>query len=167
MNVTHDFDNIWYATEKRARSATKLIVYDDIGTLIIKGNGLLFAGSKTDQIFEEIHDISLSRQSLNWITYLVAIVVFTPINWVCYLIFNALFDISVQSFAAVILSIIACGILAGLSTKWIIIEHRSINGELTRSYFADGSKIGWGGIFGGTRKLHSDLVKVLETHSSA
>ena len=42
--------------------------------------------------------------------------------------------------------------------QWVQVEY----GQGKKAYFADGTWLGWKGLFGGTKHLHAEVVKVVE-----
>ena len=135
--------NVWYASERKAKSATKFLAFDDKGTFEITKTFLNFTGRKTSFKIEKesIKNMCLVRQTINWVVYLV---------------FNLFFILTGQIFILLIADVI--GLLIALNTKWVCITY--LQGTETKNiYIADNSSFGWGGIFGGTRKMFQIVKK--------
>ncbi len=120
MDNSEIVKNIWFASEKRALSASKFLVYDDQGSLEVDGDKLIFLSSKERLIFDQIQDISLSRQRWNWITWILGLLIILPIYFVCYLFFSALLNWG-DIFIYLCLACVVVGIFMGFKTKWIIL----------------------------------------------
>lgn len=62
---------VWYASEKRIKSITKFVVFDDSGTLEISDKAIKFIGPihKITINKSDIRDISLVKQNINWVSY--------------------------------------------------------------------------------------------------
>ena len=91
MDNSEIVKNIWFASEKRALSASKILVYDDQGSLEVDGDKLIFLSSKERLIFDQIQDISLSRQRWNWIAWILGLLIILPIYFLCYFFKHMLF----------------------------------------------------------------------------
>ena len=155
MSSDKEIRNIWYATERRAKSPTKLIVYDEIGCLKLRNGLIEFISSDINILIKQIIEIKLVRQRPNWIIYIVGF----PISlFLSFYTWNLMFEIAFIYFFIGILIVAIIGLSIGLSTRWVRLKHLDETGEITFSYFADGDKKGWGGIFGGTKRLFSILL---------
>jgi len=149
--------DVWYASEKRAKDSFKLFVYDDLGTLEIKPGQINFVGRNHTLSIDNVRHISLMRQTWNWNMYLLVNILLLPVCFFLYWFLNPVIGIEVRTIIVVVVAVNLLGLLVGVSTKWVEIEHGSSVGSVCRSYFADGSRKGWSGIFGGTRKLYESL----------
>jgi len=167
-------ENIWYATRERAESISKTIVYDDKGKLLLSEEAIAFEGNKLKLRVErrKIRNMSLVTQKLPIKSYavsalaslvfwvpLLAIVLF--ISVILAFVLKNLFVIVGCMGAAILmfpLSILA-GMAVGLSMKWVKIDYLDDKGKEESAYFFDGSKLGWGGIFGGTKRLYGAISK--------
>ena len=70
MNEMH-FQQVWFADEKRNLSATKMVVFSDRGCLKVKPDRLIFKGKKSELQISNIKGVSLARQRINWVAYLI------------------------------------------------------------------------------------------------
>lgn len=147
----------WYASERRARNSFKLFVYDDQGTLEIGQGQINFIGRKQTLRIGDVRHISLVRQTWNWKMYLLVNILLLPVYFFLYWFLNPIVGIEVRTIIVVVIAVNLLGLLIGFSTKWVEIEHGDSKDAFSRSYFADGSRKGWAGIFGGTRKLYELL----------
>lgn len=157
MTNLNTFKNVWYATEKRAKSASKLLVYDDVGSVEIRNGTFEFLGSTIGIRIDEINRIYLGRQKVNWLTYLIGMVIFVPISYLCYLPLKFIAGINSNFLVWLWIIAIVFGLVVGISTKWVVIEHKDSNGVTVKSYFADGASHGWKGVFGGTQRMYHRL----------
>jgi hypothetical protein len=146
------FPTVWYATPARVRSITKWIVFDDRGPLEISGSGLQYKGKHYGVAATQILSVKLTRQSIAWVSFLIA-------NALIVAYFLYLSPNRDQPVFLVSILIIAnlFGLSVGMGTKWIQVEYEDASGQAHTAYFADGSALGWGGIFGGTSKLYHAL----------
>jgi hypothetical protein len=154
------FQQVWFADEKRNSSVTKMLVFSDKGLLEAEPDRLMFKGNKLALQISNIKDVSLARQKLNWISYLItnvaAIVYFA-------LLIKLIPDFySWSSLLTLLLVSNIFGLVVGYSTKWVRIEYSDDDNKNTLAFFADGSSFGWGGIFGGTIKMYKTLKSSLE-----
>jgi hypothetical protein len=163
--MTRLFPNVWYATPDRAASLTKLVVFDDSGSLEVSPQGCTFSGKRG------ILDLgtstgSLARQRLPWVTYALMNAVLVPVLLLCvWFLLGATLDLASGWFLVVIAAVIVVmaaanvlGLLVGISTPWVLVEYKDKYGKARQAYFADASGIGWGGIFGGTKRMYQALA---------
>jgi hypothetical protein len=151
------FAQIWYATPGRARSRSKWLVYDDVGTLSIDGTQFSFQGNSTRLERQILESAVLTRQRVNIVTYLlVCLVAFLPYALIAYGV-HLIFHVPVIIVLVACYSVVPIGLGIGLSTKWIRIRFSSEQGEPGEAYFADGGSQGWRGIFGGTRRVFCEI----------
>ncbi len=73
------YDIIWYATPQRARSRTKWIVYDDVGTLAIENSQFSFRGTRTQVEPTKIESLVLTRQNVNIVSYFIVCLLVLPV----------------------------------------------------------------------------------------
>ena len=156
------FSNIWFADEQRIRSISKLLVLSDKGSLRIKQNSFEFRGKKSSLRMTKIRQISIVNQQISRIVLLIT----NLLSGVFLLVLGSQLppDIFHPKYIFAIISIIAIlggdalALLVVHNTKWIKLEY-----DIERvAYFADGSILGWGGLFGGTKKLFRKLVTHLQ-----
>lgn len=151
----NNFPNVWYASEEKIKSASKRIVFDDLGPFNISESTLEFKGGENYIQIEKsnIENILITKQKINWITY--AIINISMILW---FFFVYAFSIKLTlTFFAALLVLNGLGLLINVNTKWILIEFIDQNKNLKKAYFANGSLLGWSGIFGGTQKLYHSI----------
>lgn len=148
--------NIWYADEARADSPKKLLVYSDTGALNLTSSGLQFSGNETELNIGHITKLYLDRQSLNWVAYLVGLLIFAFLDvalgtgaemllgtgWVLSKLFIMLAPI--------------CILLFWLPMKWLVVEYDA-EGEQRRAYFSLADLNGFKGLFGGNQKLLREI----------
>lgn len=137
---------IWYASETRALSALKFIVYEDKGRLKLEHDVLSFQGKYNDFQIKQIKEIQLARQMVNWPIHLIG----------CSVLAYFLIQRGFAPVPAVTITVLAMvlGISVGYSTKWVKVTYQTSQGRTTSAWFADGGGRGWSGIFGGTSRLY-------------
>jgi len=54
------------------------------------------------------------------------------------------------------------GLIVGNNTKWVRVDYSDEGNRYNRAFFADGSSLGWRGVFGGSEKMHKMLLAALE-----
>ena len=158
MNEMH-FQQVWFADEKRNLSATKMVVFSDRGCLEVKPDRLIFKGKKSELQISNIKDVSLVRQRINWVAYLIMNLVL--VAYFAWLIKDTP-DIFSWPFLMVMLLIgDIFGVIVGYNTKWVRVEYSDGNRD-NRAFFADSSSLGWGGIFGGTENMDKMLLATMK-----
>jgi len=165
--VSFESSQVWYASDRRARSAHKVFVYDDIGSLIVRPNIIEFRGAEARLTISPVERLHRARQSLNWVMYLLANLAMAPVYamwW--YLI--AWFIASAEKY--VVLSVVALnlvGLAIGRSVTWMVVTGRDGAGQPVRVWFASGENRGWAGIFGATRRLYQQVQRALQPEANA
>ena len=160
-----EFAQVWYSSETRAKSRTKFIVFDDVGTLMAEQARLEFRGRVHHIEIAPVATPLLVAQHLNTVTHVIAL-------GVSALIVVPTLAILVQNLWVIgvglltLLAVDGAGILLG-RTKWILIRGRNPDGTEVNCYFADGSALGWGGKFGGTRRMFNAIQGVLKKANAA
>lgn len=142
------FENMWYASAKKAKSRSKRIVYDDKhGVLTINrtNNTFSYLGDKVRIENAVVKAVASRKQSFHYWGYAV------------YALPLIIFYVAKQDVLYGMLGILA-GVLVGsfiwYSMKWIVIEYQMPNKDkLEWAWFYDGSYNGWGGIEGTSKKL--------------
>jgi len=152
--VIHD---IWYATEKRARSATKLMVYDDTGRIVSSGGKLEFQGSLYHITLDSIKSISLASQRWNWVAWIIMFLVMIPSAFAGYVLLEKLFGLGKHFFIFCVACVILSFLIGVCPDTWIKIDHAGPEGKTVASYFACA---GWRGRFGRTKKLFHQLCSM-------
>jgi hypothetical protein len=139
----------WYASRKRIESTTKLIVFDDRGSLERSGDKLRFNGKKRTLEMSDLSTVEITGHKTNWVMYLVVNILLIPYFW--------LVGTPLVAAIAILVLANAFGLLVSLRTKWVHVAFRDAGGAPGEAYFADASTFGWGGILGGTQKLFEKL----------
>lgn len=139
----------WYASRQRIESATKLIVFDDRGSLECVGGKLIFHGRKRTLEMSDLSGIEIAGHKTNWVMYVIVNILLIPYFWL----------VGTPLVAAIVILALAnaFGLGVSLKTKWVHVAFRDANGATGEAFFADASSFGWGGIFGGTQKLFDNL----------
>jgi len=151
------FSPVWYASPRRARSRTKWLVYDDVGTLSVEGAQFSFEGNSTRLDRQIVESAVLTRQRVNIVSYLlVCLAALLPYSLIAYGA-HLLFHVRVIVVLSACYSVVPIGLSIGLSTKWIRVTFSSEQGEPGEAYFADGGSQGWRGILGGTRRVFREI----------
>jgi hypothetical protein len=151
--MTNHFSSVWYATPRRVESITKLIVFDDQGSLDVSEDSFEFRGRKLKFVVQRILRVTLTSQRIPWTTYLILnVVVFA------FLLLSSRTSLEVTIVLLAVANLF--GLLIGKCTRWVEVEYEGESEEPQRAYFADGSALGWGGIFGGTRRLYRALARL-------
>jgi len=136
------------------------MAFTDIGSMYIKTGSLDFKGKKLAIKIANVKETSLVRQRINWIIYLTMDVFF-----IIYFAFLAKEFPGVFSFSFLFLFLLignAFGLIVGYSTKWVQIRYFDERNKIAQAFFADGSFLGWNGIFGGTEKMYQTLRSLLK-----
>jgi len=137
------FPQVWFADEKRNLSVTKMVVFSDRGCLEVKPDRLIFKGKKSELQISNIKGVSLARQRINWVAYLIInLILIAYFAW----LINISPDIYSWPFLLVLLLISdMVGLIVGYNTKWVRVEYSDGNRD-NRAFFADGSSLGWRGV---------------------
>ena len=144
-----EFRPVWYAGKDKIESVTKFIVFDDRGTLTVAPGRMRYAGRKNSLDITDVLDLSLVKQRVNWVTYVITVSIASV-----YLLFQGFSPIAVVLIMAVAVGL---GVLIGANTKWVRVAYRAGAGT-KEAYFADGSLLGWGGLLGGTTRLFNAIA---------
>ena len=154
---------VWYATDQRARSAHKVFVYDDIGSIVVCANRIEFHGQQARLVISPVDGLNLKRQSWNWVMYLVALLAMSPI-YAAWWYLLAFFVVSPGKYLILgLLALVVVAWVLGGSVIWVVAAGRDDGGRPIRVWFASGLHRGWGGIFGGTRRLLQGMRQALES----
>lgn len=147
------FGSVWYASEEKARSLTKWLVFEDRGALQVTPSGMTFTGRAGPLQIDGVRRVSLTRQRMPWFIYLIAAVIIV--------VFAAVLSELSEVPLWIVLVAAAIGYVwsAGLQaiTPWVVVEYTDRHGDVRRAYFADGSALGWGGLFGGTKRMLREM----------
>ena len=128
--------SVWYATPEKFNSRTKLIVFNDRGSLEFFAGEMQFQGGKYDLFIRNIGNVSLCRQRLPWVSYLIvnipniviAVGLAAALSYIAVLAAIAV----VGFFAAIVITTNLLGILVAMSTKWIQVEYEDEFGHARR-----------------------------------
>lgn len=158
---------VWYASDRRARSVHKVFVYDDIGSLTVHPNKIEFQGAETRLTISTVDRLDRARQSWNWAMYLLANLAMSPVYalWWYVTAWLLIAPGKYVVFAVVALNLV--GITIGRSVTWIVVTGRDDDGQPVRAWFASGENQGWAGVFGATKRLYQGALQGLqpETHA--
>jgi hypothetical protein len=143
------FGSVWCATPEKFNGMVKYIVYDDRGSLSIAPDEVHFAGRKMNLSVRKVVAVSLARQQVPWPLYAIVNLVFLALlvaeRWdglsAGFLIAGDIFGLSIA-----------------LTTKWVRVDYQDESSTRRSVYFADGSRLGWGGILGGTKDLYGAIL---------
>ena len=142
-------DKVWYCSYDFYNKLFKIIAYEDIGKLNITSTCLKFDGQQRKFLIsnDEILDMELINNRIRWINLLVinGFSLFYLLNARNSLLYVLGFMIIINGLYFLIIP----------SVKWIKITTARKNVVL----LADGRIRGWGGIFGGTRKLFIEMTE--------
>jgi len=129
----------------------KFIATDDRGSLAMSSDGIQFVGRKLDVTVTRIVAVSLTRQQIPWPSYAV-------LTLLGVLLFAIIYSLPLAAAVALVIAGDLFGLWVAVSTKWVRVDYQDESGSRRSAYFADGSKRGWGGIFGGTNVLYRAIV---------
>jgi hypothetical protein len=139
-----EFQPTWYATPNRARSVTKWIVYDDVGTIDVRNGQVSFQGKKLRLEWGTVTDVILTRQRVNWVSHLIVAVASLPMYLLIAFALNRMFSVPMSNVLMVCYLFVALAPLIG-STKWIRVSFGAQKGVPSEAWFADGGFLGWRG----------------------
>ena len=128
------FPTVWSATRQRVQSMSKLVVFDDRGSLEESAGKLRFAGKKTQLERGDICAIELTAQTVNWVAYAVVDVAIIVYFW--YL------ELPLALAVVIFIAANGFGLLIGTQTKWVHVAYRDGAGRTGEAYFADASRMG-------------------------
>lgn len=148
------FGSVWFATKARHNSRSKWFVFDDRGALQLTPSGLSFSGRKRPVTISHIRRVSLTRQQMPWISYLVVAAVLL----LYFSILSALTQFPFWILLVLMIIVFLYGLLIGYNTRWVEVEYSVRQDEPNWAYFADASRFGWGGLFGGARRLYEVIA---------
>lgn len=154
MKTLHS--NIWYADEARADSPKKLLVYSDIGTLNLTSSSLQFSGKETELNIGHITKLSLGRQRLNWVSYLIGLLIFVFLDLVLGSGMEMLAGTGWVLSKLFVMLAPVCILLFWLPMKWLVVEY-VVENEQRRAYFSHADLNGFKGLFGGNQKLLREI----------
>jgi hypothetical protein len=148
--------DVWYSSESRLRDRSRWIVYDDIGELNVASDSIDFIGRRIQFSLAHVERTRLVHQPIPRTTFLLAstlgLLFLLPL---AVLLAQSLPVLGVALFVAFTLLVSTrMGLVVSRAARWVEVSGVSSSGEVRRCFFADGSRLGWGGIFGGTRRLY-------------
>jgi hypothetical protein len=144
---------IWYASDKRALSCLKVLVFDDKGALAVRDGVIRFAGERGAKclIIEKIDAVEMASQNSNWPVHLAAATALIGL-------FTARgYPVIVTATIVIMTAII--GISIGRATKWVRVAYRTEDGKSAAAWFADGSGFGRAALIGGSQMLYDVIRK--------
>jgi len=147
--------SVWYATRKKIKSPTKMVVFSDRGALQISDDGLSFQGKKYTVSPKKVVSVALVRQTIPWVSYLIVNAVV-----IAYLVGMYGRRMDPALLIGIMVGANFFGLAVGLLSKWIRVSYLDESGQTDEAYFADGSMLGWGGVFGGTRTLYQAIAPI-------
>lgn len=156
------FTDVWYTTEDQIMRPRRNFSYRIKGTLELLPDGFVLRYEQLALPIWRIRSVTLTRQQLPWIDYLVG----GAIYLLLFLGGESL--ASSLPFAALMASIaVLIWALGDWNTKWVRVEYLDERNYLSRTYFAEASHLGLGGIFGGTERLYESLRTRLNAEVTA
>lgn len=151
MNIDN-FPKVWFATPERMLSTTKVIVFDDQGTMeIFLDGGAVFKGKKNTIWIkgDTVRGLSIVRQKIN-------LQILMILGATCTIFFYVT-GVSFLSIIFLFLLFIGLGLSVGTYTNWVTIEWEE-QGVMKHANFANSSSYGWAGVFTkGTHKIYDAL----------
>lgn len=187
--LTMSFQNVWMVGEEQmCRLLSHILVeyvFDDRGELEITPSCLEYRGKKTTRRIQSVKDVSLFEQRalkpvLTFVlvlTFLTTIVISLSVVMLIWaLVYSDIsfpFGLTILNWAAVfampVLVLLVWFLLLsnfGLrgGTWWLKVDYWDETNQLQTSYFADGSKLGWGGKLGGTRRIYEYAAQMIEVN---
>jgi hypothetical protein len=145
------FESVLYATPEKVNRMVKFKATDDRGSLAVSSDGVQFVGRKLNLTARRIVAVSLARQQIPWPSYAV-------LTLVCIPLFAMIYSLPLAEAVVLVIAGDLFGLWVAVSTKWVRVDYQDESGSRRSAYFADGSKRGWGGIFGGTNVLYRAIV---------
>lgn len=149
-----EFEDMWYASTKKAKSRTRSLVYDSKhGVLTINNKTNTFSYVSDGVVIEnvKIKAIATKRQSFHYWTYLslaLPLIIFYSVKQdLTYGIVGFLIGAFLGSYI-------------WYSMQWIVIEYETNDGSLDWAWFYDGRYRGWGG-YKGTMKKFKEIKRFL------
>jgi hypothetical protein len=164
--VSFEATQVWYASDRRARSPYKILVYDDIGSLSVRPHVVEFRGQTTRLSISPVNRLERARQSWNWVMYLVGNLAMSPVY--AFWWYVATWFVAAPG-KYVIFSVLALNLIAwalGRSVTWIVATGSGNTGQLAQVWFAAGANQGWAGMFGATARMHQDALRALQQHAA-
>lgn len=141
------FEGMWYASNNKAKSRSKKLVYDSkdgILTINNKANTFSYLSDSVRIENVKITSISFNRQSLNYWTYIQFAI-------------PSILVILAKQDKTIVIPIFLLSLIFGISIwysmKWIIIEYETKEGDRKIAWFYDGKYRGWGGVTGTMQKF--------------
>jgi hypothetical protein len=175
--MSQHFASVWYATSERIESTTKFVVFSDRGSLDVFPDRIEYKGKEFAVSMRNVTAVSLRRQQIPWVTYAIVNVpsagcfvaimaVMAGLASVVWDEFNAGTMVALMAAMTftiiIIIAVNLLGLLIAARTKWVAVEYQDESNQWQKAYFADGSLLGWGGVFGGTRGLYRAIEQYEE-----
>jgi hypothetical protein len=167
-------DKVWFATDQRAKSLWKMIVYDDIGPLHLEQGILDFQGRKFDFDMDDIRSVTVTPLRVAWGIMIPTILLSAVLIWCvplpCYgfaLTGGMATRVIGLTGAGLIIAglyvFIGLRLLSAWSIPWVRIEHSTASGPVTFSYFTVCNSLGLGVLRKETLALAKRLQEDLES----
>lgn len=176
------FKNVWVSSEEKMQLALNNtamgFIFEDRGELEINHPFLGYQGKKQTRRFSKIKAVSPFHQRPSAFFQRVITILLIFISIVSLLNFIMLMwgltasnialstGMKITSWitAFALLTVVSLAWIAHLSalgplgtSRWIKVAYLDEKNELQTVYFADASKLGWGGKLGGTQKIHAAI----------
>jgi len=149
---------IWLASNKRARSIFKFIVYDEQGTLILSNFRLEYKGASL--VSGRIVSSEFAYQAINWPLHLAA--------WALFLLLRLDDSGHLPSIQKLLLYFGIYLVIVSFifSLRWVKVVVGLKDGTQREIYVCDGRFFGWGALLGRNRSLYS-RIKAAEQGAAA
>lgn len=163
----YHFASVCYTTEQRFHSRTKFSTFDDQGILDSTLTGCVFRGRKHVIALDFIEQIRLIGQPIAWAPFFgVSLIYLVIMNTFIPLLFYLVVGLGIPSLIVIFFNgvYVCCafiGIGIAMAFKWVEVLALDEQHNLRSYYFSDGSYLGFGGLFGGTRQLYNTLSTVV------
>jgi hypothetical protein len=175
------FSTVWYLPEDKFNANWRWLNFSDWGSLSLVAGGLHYQGNKHQFSAVPIRRMLLVPMKIPRYSLILSIILPLPI--LCCttapLLLNVLvrdrystgspassFDPTIIIVAFIVflamflVGTVIFSIYISKQLKWIEVEYLDAQNQAQRVYFADGSFLGWSGIFGGTSRMY----QVVERH---
>ncbi|MRR11676.1 hypothetical protein EG835_04230 [bacterium] len=164
-----EFQQVWFATDERLHSRSKMIAFDDVGRLSVDANRLDFSGSKLTFTVLDVSQPTLVSATWNSIAYLYAYVAFAVLMVPIYLLYATVGQARLFWWSIVLSLPIVAGLqilLVHRLKRWMRVTGTGPDGTISAFYFFDGRAMGWAGMLGGTSRLVDSVDSCLTSASS-
>jgi hypothetical protein len=157
------FPNAWLAGSRRANSIWKFLVYEDIGTLSITPNGIWFRGRKGHSLsaaWSDIDNVEMRKQNAAWALQACLVGIACLITLLNGLTGEGPFlhYVLVALGIAAFFGVFGRSMADRYKVPWIVVTYRDHRSEHHEAWLADGSRVGWGAMDGGTQKIQAAIA---------